>query len=115
VVVSIRDSLLALLLTEIVEVTVALILGYRRPREIVAVILVNLVTNPSLNYLLSLNNHFGIIRHRLPLILFSELGVVLIEWILLVFALRRNKKSLLILSFTMNACSYLTGVLIFGW
>ena len=107
--------MLALLLTEIVEVTVALLLGYRRPREIIAVILVNLVTNPSLNYLLFLNDYFGMIRHRFPLILFLEAGVVLVEWALLVFALRGNKKSLLVLSLAMNACSYLTGVLIFGW
>ena len=113
--VNISDNLLALLLTEIVEITVALFLGYRRPREIIAVILVNLVTNPSLNYLLFLNDHFGIIRQRFPLILFLELGVVLIEWALLVLALRGNKKSLFVLSFAMNTCSYLTGGLIFGW
>jgi len=41
--------------------------------------------------------------------------VVLIEWALLVFALRGDKKSLFVLSFTMNTCSYLTGGLIFGW
>jgi hypothetical protein len=113
--VSIRDSLLALLLTEIVEITVALFLGYRRPREIIAVFLVNLVTNPSLNFLLFLNDYFGFIRHRLPLILVLEGAVVLIEWALLVFALRGNWKSLFVLSFAMNTCSYLTGVLIFGW
>ena len=112
---SIREALLALLLTEIVEIAVALFLGYRRPREITAVFLVNLVTNPSLNYLLFLNDYFGIIRYRWPLILFSEVAVVLVEWALLVFALRGNKKSLFVLSFTMNICSYLTGVLIFGW
>jgi hypothetical protein len=107
--------LLALLLTEIVETTVALLLGYRRPREIIAVILVNLVTNPSLNYLLFLNDHFGVIRQRLALVLLLEVAVVLIEWALLVFALRGNRKSLFVLSLAMNTCSYLTGVLIFGW
>ena len=112
---NIRDVLLALLLTEIVEIAVAVFLGYRRPREIIAVFLVNLVTNPSLNYLLFLNEYFSIIRQRLPLILFSEVAVVLIEWALLVFALRGNKKPLFVLSFAMNTCSYLTGVLIFGW
>ncbi|MBV8212405.1 MAG: hypothetical protein JOZ08_04165 [Verrucomicrobia bacterium] len=111
---SIRDALLALLLTEIVEITVALLLGYRRPREIIAVFLVNLVTNPSLNYLLFLNDQFGIVRHRFPLMLFLESGVVLVEWALLVFALRGSRKSLFILSLTMNTCSYLIGVLIFG-
>ena len=112
---NIRDVLLALLLTEVVEIAVALLLGYRRLREIIAVFLVNLITNPSLNYLLFLNEYFSIIRQRLPLILFSEVAVVLIEWALLVFALRGNKRSLFVLSFAMNTCSYLTGVLIFGW
>jgi hypothetical protein len=113
--VSIRDALLALLLTEIVEIAVALVLGYRRPQEIVAVFLVNLVTNPSLNYLLFLNDKFGIIQQRLPLIFVLEVAVVFIEWAFLVFALRGNKKSLFVLSLTMNTCSYLTGVVIFGW
>ena len=112
---SIRDALLALLLTEIVEIAVALFLGYRRPRAIIAVFLINLVTNPSLNYLLFLNDYFGIIRYRWPLILLSEVAVVLVEWALLLFALRGNKTSLFVLSFAMNTCSYLTGVLIFGW
>ena len=112
---NIPEALLALLLTEIVEVAVALFLGYRHWRAIIAVILVNLVTNPSLNYLLFLNEGLGIIKHRFPLILFSELGVVVVEWALLVFALREDKKSLFVLSFAMNTCSYLTGLLIFGW
>jgi hypothetical protein len=112
--VTIREDLLALLLTEIVEIAVALFLGYRRPREIIAVFLVNLVTNPSLNYLLFLNDYFGIVRHRFPLILLLEAGVVLVEWALLVFALRGNKLSLFVLSFAMNTSSYLTGLLIFG-
>ena len=112
---NIREALLALLLTEFAEIAVALFLGYRRPRAIIVVFLVNLVTNPSLNYLLFLNDYFRIIRYHLLLILFSELAVVLVEWALLVFALRGNKKSLFVLSFTMNTCSYLTGVVIFGW
>jgi hypothetical protein len=113
--VDLRDAAVTLLLTEIVEIAVALLLGYRRPREIIAVFLVNLVTNPSLNYLVFLNDYFGLIQERLPLILFLELAVILIEWALLVIALRGDKRSLLGLSFLMNTCSYLTGVLIFGW
>ena len=58
---NLRDAVLAFLLTEVVEITVAVFLGYRRPTEIMAVILVNLVTNPSVNYLLFLNDYFGVI------------------------------------------------------
>jgi hypothetical protein len=79
------------------------------------VFLVNLVTNPSVNYLVFLNDNFGVIPDRLSLILFLELAVIFVEWALLVIALRKSKKSLLGLSFVMNTCSYLTGVLIFGW
>jgi hypothetical protein len=113
--VDIRAAVVAFLLTEIVEIAVALFLGYRRPREIIAVFLVNLVTNPSLNYILFLNDYYGVIQRGWAVILVSEIAVILIEWVLLVFALRDNPKSLLRLSFTMNICSYLVGVLIFGW
>jgi hypothetical protein len=112
---NLRDCVIAFLLTEVVEITVALLLGYRRPRQIMAVFLVNLVTNPSVNYLVFLNDNFGVIPDRQSLILFLELAVIFVEWALLVIALRENKKSLLGLSFVMNTCSYLTGVLIFGW
>ena len=112
---NLRDCVIAFLLTEVVEITVALLLGYRRPRQIMAVFLVNLVTNPSVNYLVFLNDNFGVIPDRLSLILFLELAVIFVEWALLVIALRENKKSLLGLSFVMNTCSYLAGVLIFGW
>jgi hypothetical protein len=71
--------------------------------------------NLFLQYILFLNDYFGFIRHRLPLILILEAAVVLIEWALLVFALAGNWKSLFVLSFAMNTCSYLTGVLIFHW
>src|SRR5258708_17702423 len=111
---NIRDAVLALLLTEVVEVAVAVFLGYRRPKEIIAVILVNLLTNPSLNFLLFLNDYYGVVQRGWPLILLLEAAVILIEWALLVFALHENQKSLLGLSFVMNTCSYLTGVLIFG-
>jgi hypothetical protein len=80
-------------------------------RRLGAVILVNLVTNPSLNYLLYLNAYFGAIRHCFLLIVLLEAAVILVEWALLVFALRGNKLSLFVLSFIMNVCSYLTGVL----
>ena len=109
------DALLALLLTEVIEVSVALLLGFRSRREIAAVILVNLVTNPCLNYLLLLNRYLGLVPINLPIILALEAGVVLVEWGLLVYALHRNPMSLLRLSFAMNACSYLAGTLVFGW
>jgi hypothetical protein len=107
--------LAAFLLTEAIEVSVALLLGYRRVREIAAVILVNLVTHPLLNYLLLLNDYFGFGSARFPIVLLLEIGVILAEWALLLFALRQKKLPLLGLSVTMNACSYLIGGLIFGF
>jgi hypothetical protein len=111
---TIHDYLIALLLTEIIEVTVAVLLGYRRRREIAAVILVNLVSHPILHYFLLLNRHFDLVAMSTYTILFLEAAVILVEWGLLVFALRKKTASLLFLSITMNLCSYLTGVLVYG-
>jgi hypothetical protein len=105
----------AFLLTEIIEVAVAILLGYRRKHEIGAVLVVNLLSNPLLNYLLFLNDHYGFMSVTNLGILLLELAVVLLEWAGLVFALRqRSAVRLLFLSAAMNSCSYFAGVLIFG-
>jgi hypothetical protein len=111
---TIHDYLIALLLTETIEVTVTILLGYRKRREIAAVILVNLVSHPILHYFLLLNRHFDMVAMNTYTILFLEAAVILVEWGLLVFTLRRKATSLLFLSITMNLCSYLIGVLIYG-
>jgi hypothetical protein len=104
---------IALLITILVEATVAIVLGYRKKLEIATIILINIITNPLLNYLLFMTNYLGIIRVNTIGVLFLELIIVLVEWLLLRFVLQQDPKKLFVLSLAMNLCSYLAGVLIF--
>ena len=103
-----------LLLTILIEVSVGIILGYRIKVEMAAIALVNLVTNPLLNYLVILNNHYSFLTLSLPMVIGAEVAVVFAEWGLLVLALKGNPKKLFGLSLAMNACSYATGILVYG-
>jgi len=109
----INDLLIPFILTEAIELSVAFIFGFRKKDELLAVGLVNLVTNPILNlvidtyYLLS-NQSLNIIW-----ILLAEIAVVLIEWKLIAYALKDKSREILVLSTAMNACSFLAGFLIF--
>ncbi len=109
----IYSLLSALVLTILIELVVAYFLGYRTKLEIIAIVCINSITNPVLNYLLLLNHHFSIIKAEELLVLFLELAVVLVEWRLLVYALQQKSWKMFLLSMVMNSCSYLMGVLIF--
>jgi len=106
--------ILALLLSILVEVPVAALFGYWRPWQIAIVALINVITNPPMNYLLLLNYHFGWVPRTTFLIAMLEIAVVFVEWRLLLFAFRQKPWRLLALSATMNFCSYVAGVFLFG-
>ena len=108
-----KFSLEALLLTIVIEVVVAWLFGLRSKRELWTVVLINVITNPLLNYLIAVNGYFHLISQTTILILCLEVAVVLVEWRLLVWVLGQNSRKMLLLSFVMNACSYLAGLLIF--
>ncbi len=110
----ISSSLLTLFLTIVIELTVSFFFGFRKKIEITAIIFINLLTNPILNYFLLVNDHFSFFKINLLIILLLEIIVVLIEWKLLVFALQEKPKKLLTLSLVMNFCSFFIGVLIFN-
>lgn len=107
------NYLLALILTLTVESAVLILFGYRRRIEIISVVLVNLITNPLLNFIFLSNNYFAFLTINSLTILFFEVVVVLVEWRFLVFALQEKPKQLLVLSSVMNICSYITGSLFF--
>ena len=105
---------IALVGTIVVEVGVGIVLGYRRFREIAAIALVNVITNPSLNYLLVLNEDRQFFVRNTASLLMLETAVVLIEWGLLVLALPYRKRlNLFFLSLLMNTCSCIAGAIIF--
>jgi|GEM_PF-316343 len=107
----------ALLISIAVEVLIAFVFGYRKKLEILAIILVNLITNPLLNYIITIR--LRNIRYN-PMydpsgqytILISELIVIIVEWLLLRFALRNKSIKLMMLSITMNIVSYVVGLII---
>ena len=108
-----RLSAEALILTIAIEVSIAWLFGLRSKTELWAVVLINVITNPLLNYFIMVNGNFHLISQTNALVLCLEAVIVLVEWRLLVWVLRQGVKKMLLLSFVMNTCSYLVGLLIF--
>jgi hypothetical protein len=104
--------LLALLLTVVVEGLVAWPFGFRTVRSQLALAMINCLTNPALNLLLLALAWLGVKVTLLPVVLL-ELGVVAVEWGLLVYVFGGTKRRLFLLSLTANAASFLAGLLLF--
>jgi len=104
--------IVALLITILVESMVARLAGLRQRHESSAVVCINVITNPALNYFLWLNAYYRFVDMNLGIIYVLEALVVLVEWRLLVFTLRRDPKRMLALSLLMNFCSYAFGLLL---
>jgi hypothetical protein len=110
---NLRDYAIAFLLTLVLEVVVALLLGYRKRVEIACVVLVNVFSWPLLNYLIWVVGSLRSDPVSTPEILLFEAGVVVVEWGLLCYALpRHSKRRLLLLSLAMNGASYAAGFFI---
>jgi hypothetical protein len=108
-----KSSAEALVLTIAVELIVARVFGLRSKKELLTIVLVNVITNPLLNYLLMVNGHFRLISQTKVLMLFLEAGIVIVEWRLLVWALEQKANKMLALSAVMNASSFIAGLLLF--
>jgi hypothetical protein len=101
---------IAFVLTVVIEVAVALALGYRKRLEIACVVCVNVFSWPLVNYLIWITASLQATPISTPQILLFEAGVVIVEWLLLCYALpRRTKGRLFILSLAMNCTSYIVG------
>lgn len=104
--------LTAFALTVLIETGVALVLGYRERRLLLAILLVNVCTHPLINALMLANAHFALLPD-FPFLVVLEIGVVFAEWWLLQDTFREYPRPLLRLSFWMNFTSFATGVLIY--
>ena len=109
----INNLFFALFFTIVIELVVAFLFGFRKKIELITIVLVNLVTNPILNYFLLVNDYFSFWPRSMVLIIFLEVLIVLLEWRLLVYVRLEKTKKLLLLSALMNFCSYVVGVIIF--
>jgi hypothetical protein len=108
------ELLVAWVLTELIELAVGYVLGVRRWREFAGIFLVNVLTNPALNYLFILNEAYFHVRVTWQLFVGAEAAVVVIEWALLVFALREKFAFWFLWSLLANFASCVAGILLFG-
>jgi hypothetical protein len=106
-----RNYAAAFLLTIVLEVAVAVLFGYRKRLEIACVILVNVFSHPLLCYAVWIADTLRPVPVRPQEVLLMEGAVVVVEWLLLCYALpRRRKSGLFVLSLAMNSVSYLAGL-----
>lgn len=102
----------ALFLTEIIEASTAYLLGYRGKKFYIVLMLINVLTNPLLNFILIVLYYFHIESFIITPVL--EAFVVIGEWKLYEYALGKCERSYLILSLITNLSSYLIGLALGG-
>ena len=102
---------ISLLCTLIIEITIAFILRYRK-KDLLNVLLVNVLTNPLLNSsIVAINYFYGIKTRNISLYIF-EILVVIIEGFIYQKYLERKKINGYILSLILNIASCGLGMLI---
>lgn len=107
--------IVSLLVTIIIELIVARLFGFRKKHELLVVVLINLITNPVLNYLILLKNYTATnyqTEALSPFVVVLEIIIVIIEWLLLRFALNNKSTKLFLFSLVANACSFLMPVIL---
>lgn len=104
--------IIALLLTIVIEGGVAYLLGFRRRKVQLALAVINLITNPVLNYFLVVLGYLGI-TVSLSLVMILEIGIVLAEWGMLVYTFPESKRRFMLLSILGNAASFSVGLLLY--
>lgn len=104
---------LTFLLTLIIELGVAYVLGYRSKKKLRIFLFVNLITHPLLSYFLWINLNLLIIQVNYLSLIALEIVVVILESLLLRLGLKDKYLNLLIASVCMNSVSFLFGLVIF--
>lgn len=108
------NYLIAFALTQIIEIPIAYLFGYRKALEILAIFLINLITHPALNIFIHFCITYNLLVFNILTITLLEIVVAFIEWGLLVYVFGlKDFKKLFFLSFAMNTGSYLSGLFIF--
>ena len=106
-----KVMVISLACTIVIEVSIAFILGYRR-KDLINVLLVNVLTNPLLNSsIVAINVYWGLKARNICLYIF-EILVVIVEGFIYQKYLDRRKINGYILSLILNIASYGLGLLI---
>ena len=102
---------ISLLCTLIIELSLSFILRYRK-RDLLNILLVNVLTNPLLNSsVIAINYFYGLKARNISLYIFEVL-VILIEGFIYSKYLERKKINGYLLSLILNIASYVIGLLI---
>ncbi len=107
------DLLIVLSLTVVIEWAVVFLFGYRNIGVFLVVALINMVTNPLLNFAIALIQHLNLFEVNVPVLLIFESAVILVEWRLLNLAISGGSRRALLLSAVMNLTSFLLGLILF--
>lgn len=103
------NYLYALILTIIIELSIIYLLGFREKLLFYSLIIINILTNPLLNFIVNRLNETYIDFNFLHIILL-EILVVIIEWLLLKLVIKSKQLPLFKISFIINATSFLIGL-----
>jgi len=96
----------SLILTIIIEVSIAFLIGIRKKKDILNVILVNMITNPVVNIIpICLNVYVSLYARNISLIIL-EIIVLFLEGIIYKFVLEYKKINWLLISLILNAASF---------
>jgi hypothetical protein len=109
---SLSNYIIALVLSIIIEISVAYLMGYKEKKYLLAILAINFVTHPILNYFILILG-FAQINLNLLLVGLLEVGVIFAEWGLLIHMFHKPKDKLFILSLVTNLVSFIAGILIF--
>jgi len=110
---AIANYILALVLTIVVEIGVAAALPHNTNVSARTIVLVNLMSHPLLHYVLWTNHYAQFMTVTWPVLIGLEMGVVVLEWALLLFVVREKAIHLFYLSLAMNAASFTVGLVVF--
>lgn len=100
-----------LLITIVVECGIAFILGYRK-RDLLNVLLVNILTNPLLNSLVIYVNVYYGLKYRNIVLYILEVIVLIVEGMIYQKYLEKRKINGYLLSLILNVSSYVIGLII---
>ncbi len=109
---------IALSLTLVIELITGFVLGLRKRNDLIAIVGVNLATNPILNFtVIATGSIFWVIDlsgYYDWFIILLEIIVIVVEAALLWFALKKPLWKMIIFSFVMNAVSFIIGLILFA-
>ena len=106
-----KVMLISLITTIVIEIIIAFILGYRK-KDLVNVLLVNVLTNPLLNSIIVAINYYYGLRYRNIALIILEILVVIIEGYIYQKYLYKRKLNGYLLSLILNLASFLLGKII---